>query len=107
MYKRQRLNDSWRITHNEFEHRSFGRADDSLGRGAKNIRTSYTDILEFLLGLAGTLVVYDATGTRELRRIPHVALLPLVRRRLNRILEATAIVGLPTDEQEEEQAAGS
>jgi len=101
-----RLNHSWRMTHNELEHRSFGRTDDSLGRGAKGIRTSYTDVLEFLLGLAGTLIVYDATGTRELRRIPHVLLLPLVRRRLDRVLEATAIVSPGIDEQEEEQAAG-
>jgi hypothetical protein len=101
-----RLNQTWRMTHNELEHRSFGRTDDSLGRGAKGIRTSYTDVLEFLLGLAGTLVVYDATGTRELRRIPHVLFLPMVRRRLDRILEATAIVSTGSDEQEEEQAAG-
>ncbi|MFH1748111.1 MAG: hypothetical protein ABIG44_13830 [Planctomycetota bacterium] len=97
-----RLNDRWRITHNEFEHYAFGKSDDSLGRGAKTIRSSYPDMLELLLGLAGTLVVYNATGTKELRRIPHVILLPMVRKRLNVILERTAITGLAAIAEEEE-----
>lgn len=97
-----RLNDRWRITHNEFEHYSFGKTNDSLGRGAKTIRTSYPDVLELLLGLAGTLIVYNATGTRELRRIPHVPFLPLVRKRLNRILEMTAITTGGTDDEEDD-----
>lgn len=98
-----RVNDYWRITHNEFEHYSLGKMDDSLGRGAKTIRTSYPDMFEALLGLAGTLVVYNATGTRELRRIPHVMFLPFVRRRLNRILERTAVTAEQLDEEDEEQ----
>lgn len=97
-----RLDDRWRITHNEFEHYSFGRMDDSLGRGAKTIRTSYPDMFEFLLGLAGTLVVYNATGTKELRRIPHVMFLPFVRRRLNRILERTAITAAEMEAEEDD-----
>lgn len=97
-----RLNDYWRITHNEFEHYSFGRMDDSLGRGAKTIRTYYPDVLEMILGLAGTLVVYNASGTRELRRIPHVMLLPFVRKRLNRILERTAITVASYEDDEED-----
>ena len=44
--------------------------DDSLGRGAKTIRSSFPDVLELVLGIAGTLIVYNATGTKELRRIP-------------------------------------
>jgi hypothetical protein len=98
-----RLNDRWRITHNEFEHYAFGKMDDSLGRGAKTIRSSFPDVLELLLGLAGTLIVYNATGTKELRRIPHVMFLPLVRKRLNSILEKTAITAaMAADEEEEE-----
>ena len=97
-----RLNDRWRITHNEFEHYSLGKMDDSLGRGAKTIRTSFPDVLELLLGLAGTLVVYNATGTRELRRIPHVMFLPFVRKRLNKILERTAITAAEMEEEEDD-----
>jgi hypothetical protein len=99
-----RLNDRWRITHNEFEHFSFGRTDESLGRGAKTIRTTFPDVLELLLGMAGTLIVYNASGTRELRRIPHVMFLPFVRRRLNQILETTQVTpsGAADEEDEEE-----
>ncbi len=95
------LNDRWRITHNEFEHFAFGKMDDSLGRGAKTVRTTYPDVFELLLGLAGTLIVYSASGTKELRRIPHVMFLPLVRKRLNKILEATAVTATLTEEEEE------
>lgn len=86
-----RINCRWRITHNEFEHYQFGRMDDSLARGAKRIRSSYPDFLELLVCLAGELIIYDATGKRIIRRIPHVPLLPLVKRRINSILEATAV----------------
>jgi hypothetical protein len=86
-----RINSKWRITHNEFEHYQFGRMDDSLGRGAKSVRTSYPDFFELLLCLAGDLVIYDSTGRRELRRINHVPLLPLVRKKINRILETTSV----------------
>lgn len=97
-----RLNNRWRITHNEFEHYSFGRMDDSLGRGAKTIRTDYPDVFEMLLGMAGTLIVYNASGTRELRRIEHVMFLPWVRGKLNLILERTAVTSTTTEEEEEE-----
>lgn len=97
-----RVNDKWRITHNEFEHYAFGKSDDSLGRGAKTIRTSYPDVLELLLACAGTLIVYNATGTRELRRIPHVVFLPLVRKRLDHILEKTAVTTAQMEEEEED-----
>ncbi len=98
-----RLNDRWRITHNEFEHYAFGRMNDSLGRGAKTIRTDFPDVFELLLGLAGTLIVYNATGTRELRRIPHVMFLPFVRKRLNRILERTAITAAESEDEDDEE----
>ncbi len=99
-----RLNDRWRITHNEFEHYSFGKMNDSVGRGAKTIRTDFPDVFELLLGLAGTLIVYNATGTKELRRIHHVMFLPFVRSRLNRILEHTAVTAAMYEEDDDEDA---
>ena len=96
------LNDRWRITLTAFEHHAFGKMDHSLGRGAKTTRTSYPDMLELILGLAGTLVVYSATGTKELRRIPHVIGLPMVRKRLNTILETTSITIDHFEDEEEE-----
>lgn len=97
-----RLNDHWRITHNEFEHYSLGRMDDSLGRGAKTIRTEFPDVFEMLLGLAGTMIVYNASGTQELRRIPHVMFLPMVRARLNKVLETVAVTEAHSKEDEDE-----
>lgn len=98
-----RLNDKWRITHNEFEHYSFGRSDDSLARGAKRVRSTYPDLFELLLCGAGTMIVYSATGRTELRRIHNVPLLPLKRRKIDRILEYRAVT-LENAEIEEAQA---
>lgn len=101
-----RLQHKWRITHNEFEHYSFGRSDDSLARGAKRVRSTYPDLLELLICGAGTLIVYSATGRSELRRIPHVPLLPLLRKRINHILEMTAVTttdAVMDEELEEEE----
>lgn len=86
-----RLQHKWRITNNEFEHYSWGRADDSLARGAKRVRSTYPDLLELVLLGAGTLIVYSATGRTELRRIPNVPLIHWVRKRIDRILEATQV----------------
>jgi hypothetical protein len=97
-----RINDRWRITHNEFEHYTFGKMNDSLGRGAKTIRTDFPDVFELLLGLAGTLIVYNASGTKELRRIPHVMFLPFIRRRLNVILETTSVTASQAEEEEDD-----
>ena len=99
-----RLNSKWRITHNEFEHYQFGRMDDSLARGAKRVRSSYPDFFEFLLCLAGDLVIFDSTGRRELRRINHVPMLPLVRKRINRILEATAVTAGEIDDESDDES---
>ncbi len=95
-----RLQHRWRITHNEFEHYSWGRSDDSLARGAKRVRSTYPDLLEFLLCGAGTLIVYSATGRTELRRIPHVPWLFLVRKRINRLLESTSVTPYNSDIEE-------
>jgi len=100
-----RINSKWRITHNEFEHYQFGRMDDSLARGAKRVRTSYPDFFEFLVCLAGDLIIFDSTGRRQLRRIPHVPMLPMVRKRINRILERTAITADMVDDEAEAPSA--
>lgn len=86
-----RLNHRWRITHNEFEQYSWGRADDSLARGAKRVRSTYPDLLEFLLCGAGTLIVYSATGRSELRRIPNVPFLFRVRKKINALMESQQV----------------
>lgn len=86
-----RVNCRWRITHNEFEHYQFGRLDDSIARGAKRIRSSYPDFFELLLCLAGDLIIFDASGRKELRRIQHVPMLPFVKKRINVLLESTSV----------------
>lgn len=86
-----RINCRWRITHNEFEHYQFGRLDDSIARGAKRIRSSYPDFFELLLCLAGDLIIFDASGRKELKRIQHVPLLPFVKKRINVLLESTSV----------------
>jgi len=101
-----RINCKWRITHNEFEHYQFGRMDDSLARGAKRIRSSYPDFFELVVCLAGDLVIYDATGKRIIRRIRHVPLLPIVKKRINSILETTAVTTSEYIEDESEAAEG-
>ena len=39
---------------------------------------------------------------KELRRIPHVMFLPFVRKRLNKILERTAVTAAQMEEEEED-----
>jgi hypothetical protein len=96
-----RVNSRWRITHNEFEHYQLGRLDDSIARGAKRLRTSYPDLFELLICLAGDLVIYDASGRREIRRIPHVPMLPFVKKKINLLLERMAVTqGVIDDELE-------
>ncbi|MEE9211080.1 MAG: hypothetical protein V3U29_00330 [Phycisphaeraceae bacterium] len=97
-----RFQHKWRVTPNEFEHYSFGRANDSLAPGPKRVRTAYPDLLELLLCGSGTLIVYSATDQSELRRFHHVPLLPLLRRRIDRILAAAAVTS--TDAVFDEQA---
>lgn len=98
------VNDRWRITHNEVEHYSMGRMDDSLGRGAKTIRSEFPDVFELILGMCGTLIIFDSTGTRELRRIPHVMFLPFVRDKLAKILERTAVTETTAGDDDDAQA---
>ena len=102
MFIWSRINDKWRFTHNEFEHRAFGKVDWSAARAAKTVRTSYPDLLEAIICLAGDLIIYDARGSKIIRRIPHVPLLPLVRKHINVLLEYTAVT---TADIEDEQSA--
>ncbi len=85
------LQHKWRVTHNEFEHYAWGRADDSLARGAKRVRITFPDWLEFVLLGSGTLIVYSATGRQELRRIPHVPMIIRVKKKINRLLESQQV----------------
>ena len=97
-----RMNSKWRITHNEFEHYQFGRMDDSLARGAKRVQSNYPDFFEFLLAMAGDLIIFDSVGKRQLRKIKHVPLLPLVRRRINTILESTLVTAAEVEDEAED-----
>lgn len=91
MLVQTRLDSKWTARHNTLDHESWGRADDSLARGAKRTRTSYPDAFQFLLGMSGTLHIYDANGNRELRRIENVLCLPWVKRRIDHLWESTQV----------------
>jgi hypothetical protein len=94
-----RVNNHWRITPNEFEHYSFGRSSESLGRGAKSIKSEFPDFFEAVLGFgAGTLIVCDANGLHELRRIPNILFLPIVRKKIYDVLERTAVTEAAIDD---------
>lgn len=96
------LNDRWRFIAGEIEHYSFGRSDDSMGRGAKVISTSYPDVLELMLLMAGTITIYNAQKTIVLARISRVPLLPLRVKLINRLLESVQVT--PSQAAEEESA---
>lgn len=85
------VNDRWRFTHNELEHRSLGRVADSVARSSKTIRIEYPDVLEFCIALSGTIIIYDSSGDQVIRRIPNVLCLPLRKKQLDKILEQRAI----------------
>jgi hypothetical protein len=99
------LNDRWRFIAGEIEHWSFGRNDDSMGRGAKVISTSYPDFLELLLMLSGTVTIYNAQKTMVLARIPRVPLLPFRVKLINRLLESVQVT--PAARADEEAAAAA
>ncbi len=107
MWAWTRINCKWRITHNELEHYQFGRMDDSLARGAKRIRTSYPDLFELLICLAGDLEIYDASGKRLLRRIEHVPLLPIIKKKINILMESTAVTQELLDEEASQDVASA
>lgn len=98
------INDRWRITHNEIEHRSLGHKEDATGRGAKRVLATYPDVLEMLICLSGTIEVYSASGAQKLVTIKNVPLLPFRMKKIGRILEMSAInnYGAMDEEVEEE-----
>lgn len=106
MLVKTRLDSKWIARHHTLDHQSWGRADDSLARGAKRTRTSYPDAFQFILGLSGTLHIYDANGNRELRRIENVLFLPWVKRRVDHLWEGTQ-VDAPPEQLDDEAVAGA
>ena len=93
-----RINQRWRISHNEIEHFSMLSKDDALGRGAKRVITSYPDFLELLLCGAGTIQIYSAQGGMLLRSIPNVPWLFFRSSKISRILESTEVSSSSGDE---------
>jgi hypothetical protein len=85
-----RLVGRWILRPNEFESRSFGRRELSLARAGKSVTTSYDDLAELMLCLAGAIEIRDERGYL-VARIPHVPLLPLKTARLDRILESPVV----------------
>lgn len=86
-----RLNQRWRITRNEIEHKSFGFADDSLARGAKRVMATYPDIFELILLGSGTLTIYSAQGGNKLREIRNIPFLVFRMKKISQILETMAV----------------
>ena len=105
MYINAHVNQRWRISHNEIEHFAMLSKDDSLGRGAKRIITSYPDFLELLLCGSGTIQIYSAQGGVLLRSIPNVPWLFFRSTAISRILEATEVS--PSGEEDSDQQEGS
>ena len=99
------VNDRWRITSNEIEHRSLGHRDDAVGRGAKRVLAHYPDTLELLICLSGTIEVFSATGNKQLLSIKNVPFLPFRMKKISHILEFSNINdynAVTEDEGEEE-----
>ena len=95
-----RLNDRWIFENNSIEHWSFGKNDDSIGRGAKVVSTTYPDILEMILLIAGTITVYNAQRNRTLVVIKGVPFLPFRTKKINQILEEVRVEDNADEEQE-------
>jgi hypothetical protein len=85
-----RLVGRWILRPNEFESLSFGRRAMSLARAGKSVTTSYDDLAELLLCLAGAIEIRDERG-HLVARIPHIPLLPLKTARLDRLLEQQVV----------------
>jgi len=97
------INDRWRITHNEIEHRTLGHKDDATGRGAKRVMASYPDVLELLICCSGTIDVYSSLGTQKLVTIRNVPFLPFRMKTISSILETTSVEGAVAEEEEHEE----
>lgn len=86
-----RFNDRWRITQNEIEHICLGMQDDAIARAGKRVKARYTDVLEAILLLSGTIVVLSTTGKEVIREIKNVPFLILRMRKIDRILESQSM----------------
>lgn len=84
-------NNRYTMTHNEVLHHVWGRGDTSVGRGARVITMLYPDWFEFIICLAGTIIVYDNTGRTQICRSEHVPLLPFRAGRIQKILESLEV----------------
>lgn len=93
-----RINQRWRISHNEIEHFAMLSKDDSLGRGAKRFITSYPDFLELLLCGSGTIQIYSAQGGIQLRSIANVPWLFFRSKKISQILESTEVSSTSAEE---------
>ena len=96
------LDHRWRITYNEIEHYSFGRRDTGVARGAKTAVAGYSDVLEVLLGLSGSLKIFDSRGEKVILEIENILFLPFRMKTISRILEATSITSAMAEEEGEE-----
>ncbi len=85
-----RLNQKWRMTHNEIERFVFWSSSDSFGRGSKQFTFTFPDVLERLLLFSGTITVKTNNG-KFLKAIPDVPGLTLKMRKFDRILAAVAM----------------
>lgn len=84
-------NNRYTMTHNEVIHHIWGRGDRSVGRGARVITMLYPDWFEFLICMAGTIIVYDNTGRTQICKSEHVPLLPLRASKIQKILESLEV----------------
>jgi hypothetical protein len=85
------FNNRYTMTHNEIVHHQTGRGDVSVGRGARVIRVMYPDAFEYVLGFAGTISIYDNTGRNLILKTEQVPLLPLKKRKIEKILESLEV----------------
>ena len=85
------MNNRYTMTHNEVVHHVWGRGDTSIGRGARVITIQYPDFFEWLLCLAGTIIINDNTGRTVIARTEHVPLLPFKSGKIDKLLESVEV----------------
>lgn len=86
-------NNRYTMTHNEVVHHVWGRGDTSIGRGSRVITVVYPDWFEFMLCLAGTIIIHDNTGRTVIARTEHVPFLLLKAGKIDRLLESIEVHG--------------
>jgi hypothetical protein len=111
MFVGVRFNNKWRITHNEIEHRAWGRREKAYPRIGKTFRTTYPDWMEAALCLSGSLLISDSRGDHVVEQIDNIPFLPFLARKLDRILETWSVTmreeaGVQVAQEEEENSRG-